>query len=244
MTLIKVFDEYVQLTKYRIKNATICCTFGPVQLVISAASLGQHVFSLVQYHTVFSCGYDIAERYLGSDIAIYDFGLFYRLWGIKACIANYLDGGYMRFVWCVSHVMALMFMLLIVGFVRKPRPFLLWPIISMQSFYSIGLSVLTLSALPKLLPLFFGSISRDLILPIFIYCLGVVMNCFLTYILWHYYWFLGQLYKAGRKNRPSKSKSVNERTIEAVAVKYPLPPAPTVCAIDVQQTTSELSTGV
>lgn len=234
MTLIKVYDEYVQFTKYRISNATICCIFGPIQLVISSAAMGQHIFSLVRYRSVFECGYgSTVERYLSSDIAIFDFGLFDRLWGITVCIANYLDGGYMRFLWCISHVLALVSMILVVGFIQKPRPFLMCPVISMQSFYSIGLLVLTLSALPRLLPMFFGAISKELVLPIFIYVLGVTMNCFLTYILWHYYWFLGDLHKNHKKK-----KSI----LKPESVKYPFPPASTLLAVDVQS--AQLSTPV
>lgn len=221
MKLLHVYDAYVQFFDYQISNALICCILNSAQLIISATSLGQHIYSLLYAdRKVFACsfvpqepgpgGTDVSgiaahfetndkpadqHLFLEYDVIIYDFRLFQRIWGIDKCIANYMDGGYMRFIWCITHVLVIIKFLLAVVCITNPKPFILWPILAMQSFYSIGLLVLTLSATPKFLPLLFGNVDRDTILPICLYILAVSLNFFLTYILWHYYWHLCGLYE-------------------------------------------------
>lgn len=50
----------------------------------------------------------------------------HKILGTTECVANYLDGGYMRCAWCVQHASALV--LMIVVLLCIPRPvWLLWP---------------------------------------------------------------------------------------------------------------------
>lgn len=220
MKLLHVYDAYVQILNYRISNALICCILNFGQLIISSASLGQHVYSYIYVdRKIFACSFKpnfaVLQRnygmdavppttpsseqqqaqhlFLEYDVIIYDFKLFNRIWGIDKCIANYMDGGYMRFVWCVSHVIVIVTFLTLVACVSKPKSFMLWPILSMQTFYSIGLLVLTLSAMPKFLPILLGNVDQDTILPISLYIFAISLNFFLTYIMWHYYWHLCSL---------------------------------------------------
>lgn len=65
---------------------------------------------------------------VGVDMIIFDIGLFHSLWGIDGCVAQYLDGGYGRFVWCICHILAF-FICLPMAFVSRPRPYSLWPLL-------------------------------------------------------------------------------------------------------------------
>lgn len=202
MVILKVYDEYIQFLKWRWKNAQICCALASAQLVITCAALGQHIYSLARYDTVLRCEFNDTvpwhEPYLSSDIIIYDFGLFHRLWGIERCIALYLDGGYMRFLWCINHVLAIISMIGVALFIRESKPLYLWPALTLQSIYAIGLLILTISSLPKFLPSIFEKLGRESSLPMLIYMLGASMNFFLTYVLWHYYWFLEEIEKRAK----------------------------------------------
>ncbi|VDM12867.1 unnamed protein product [Wuchereria bancrofti] len=60
------------------------------------------------------------------DIIIFDYGLMHRILGTSECIANYLDGGFMRSVWCLSHTSSLFLLLVALFFFIKPI-WLLWP---------------------------------------------------------------------------------------------------------------------
>jgi hypothetical protein len=56
---------------------------------------------------VFKCNSNITakakweERLLAYDPVIFDFGLMNRVLKMSKCVANYLDGGYLRFSWSV-----------------------------------------------------------------------------------------------------------------------------------------------
>ena len=42
------------------------------------------------------------DDFLQHDVIIFDFGLFHHLIPkVTKCIANYMDGGYMRCLWCL-----------------------------------------------------------------------------------------------------------------------------------------------
>lgn len=93
----------------------------------------QHMWSFKEYRHIFNCHSNInitsstwSEQFLAYDIIIFDFGLMHRILGTTECVANYLDGGYMRCAWCVQQASALV--LLIVVLLCIPRPvWLLWP---------------------------------------------------------------------------------------------------------------------
>ncbi|KRZ80631.1 hypothetical protein T10_5576, partial [Trichinella papuae] len=165
------------------------CKFTTIECV----SLAQQVFSIVNHGHVFLCSFNeshAVEPFLSYDIVIYDFGLFHRLWGISECIANYLDGGYLRLAWCVSYLSTMLLLVLYLYMSdKRPPVYLMWPALAMQSTYSIGLLILTLSALPKLLRYVFVNIDRTVILLLTIFSSGVLINFIFTYILWHYFWF-------------------------------------------------------
>ncbi|PIO69963.1 homeobox domain protein [Teladorsagia circumcincta] len=63
-----------------------------------------------------------------ADAVIFDIGLFHSLWGIRGCVAEYLDGGFGRLVWCVTHIISLTVSLPF-AFVSRPRPCFLWPLL-------------------------------------------------------------------------------------------------------------------
>lgn len=57
-----------------------------------------------------------------------------------------------------------------------------------QSAYGIGLLILSLAALPRILPTFMGKLDNAPIGAIFVYVLGTLMNFFLLFVYWHWYW--------------------------------------------------------
>lgn len=60
----------------------------------------------------------------------------HRILGTTECIANYLDGGFMRSVWCLSHSSSLFLLLIALLFLTKPV-WLLWPGKCIQLLLSI-----------------------------------------------------------------------------------------------------------
>ncbi|ETN86176.1 hypothetical protein NECAME_01302 [Necator americanus] len=68
-----------------------------------------------------------------ADAVIFDVGLFHSLWGIRGCVAEYLDGGFGRLAWCVSHIISLTVSLPF-AFVSRPRPCFLWPLLIQGNF--------------------------------------------------------------------------------------------------------------
>ncbi|OUC49626.1 zinc finger, C3HC4 type [Trichinella nativa] len=193
MKPVQVYDDRVVIFGQNVSNCIVCAILCFLNLIITSVSLAQQVFSIVRYGHVFLCNFNeshAVEPFLSYDIVIYDFGLFHRLWGISECIANYLDGGYLRLAWCVSYL-STMLLLALYLYISDKRPpvYLMWPALAMQSTYSIGLLILTLSALPKLLRYVFVNIDRTVILLLTIFSSGILINFIFTYILWHYFWF-------------------------------------------------------
>lgn len=50
----------------------------------------------------------------------------HRVLGTNECVANYLDGGFMRSAWCLSHTSSLFLLFVALFFLTKPI-WLLWP---------------------------------------------------------------------------------------------------------------------
>lgn len=65
-------------------------------------------------------------HFLAYDIVIFDFGLMHRILGTTECVANYLDGGYMRAGYCLQHAGALTLLLIELFKPNLPLWFL-WP---------------------------------------------------------------------------------------------------------------------
>ena len=82
-----------------------------------------------------------------------------------------------------------------------------------QSAYGIGLLILSLAALPRVLPTFMGNLSNAPIHAIFVYVIGACMNFLLLYIYWHWYWYVETMWNSARKIRQDKLQdSHNVRT--------------------------------
>uniref|UniRef100_A0A914YB27 Uncharacterized protein n=1 Tax=Panagrolaimus superbus TaxID=310955 RepID=A0A914YB27_9BILA len=117
----------------RLSNRFLCALLGGFQLAVVICSFFQHMWSFKEYRHIFNCHSDInitaatwSQQFLAYDIIIFDFGLMHRILGTTECVANYLDGGYMRCAWCIEQASALI--LLIVVLFCIPRPvWLLWP---------------------------------------------------------------------------------------------------------------------
>ncbi|VDN08444.1 unnamed protein product [Thelazia callipaeda] len=140
---------------------------------------------------------------VGVDIIIFDIGLFHSLWGIESCVAQHLDGGYGRCVWCICHTLAFLICLPF-AFISRPRPYYLWPLLIQQSAYGVGLLILSLAALPRVLPTFTGDQNSASVLSVLIYAIGVSLNFFLLYIYWHWYWHVEAMWDSARKLRPDR----------------------------------------
>ncbi|CAD5225654.1 unnamed protein product [Bursaphelenchus xylophilus] len=153
----------------------------------------QHVFSWWNYSNVFHCrstlpaNATLGSRFLACDIVIFDFGLMHRILGTTECVANYLDGGYMRCSWCLEHAAALCLLLACVCCIPRPV-WLLWPALFMQSSYVLGMAILTMAIAPKMLEALTREVDQELGIALVSYCTGVSMNWLFTFILWHYYW--------------------------------------------------------
>ncbi|VDK78860.1 unnamed protein product [Cylicostephanus goldi] len=135
----------------------------------------------------------------------------HRVLGTEECVANYLDGGYMRFGWCIEHSSSLS--LAIFSLLCMPRPlWLLWPGLLIQSSYSLGLSVLTMATAPKLLEALGGRVDMDLGLMFTAYLFGFFFNWIFTFILWHHYWHLERQYNPPSLKRSASYKAPNVAT--------------------------------
>ncbi|UMM16469.1 hypothetical protein L5515_013467 [Caenorhabditis briggsae] len=99
----------------------------------------------------------------------------HRVLGTNECVANYLDGGYMRFAWTIEQSTALFISLVALMFFKKPL-WLYWPGLLMQSSYTLGLSVLTMATAPKILEALGGVIDFELALIFSVYSMGFAMN--------------------------------------------------------------------
>ncbi|KAE9415905.1 hypothetical protein Angca_000406, partial [Angiostrongylus cantonensis] len=196
---IFIEEPETRICGIRIPNRPLAIVCAIMQFSVALASLFQHVFSIYKHRHVFLCrsgisyNSSIEEIYLAYDVIIFDFGLMHRVLGTDECVANYLDnkidGGYMRFGWCIEHTSALS--LAIFSMVCMQRPlWLLWPALLIQSSYSLGLSVLTMATLPKFLEAVGGRVDVELALMLSAYSFGFTFNWMFTFILWHHYWHL------------------------------------------------------
>ncbi|KAI1715478.1 hypothetical protein DdX_07795 [Ditylenchus destructor] len=191
--VINVHEFETRLFGLRFSNRFLCALFAIAQCLFVVASFVQHIYSWFRYRHVFFCRSNISynatfeQRFLAYDLVIFDFGLMHRILGTNECVANYLDGGYMRCSWCIQHAGALSLLLVAVGCMPTPI-WLLWPALFMQSSYVLGMSILTMATMPKLLEAFSGFVDHQLGTAFIIYAAGFSLNWLFTFILWHYYW--------------------------------------------------------
>ncbi|VIO92026.1 Uncharacterized protein BM_BM4798 [Brugia malayi] len=112
---IKITDQYTYLFSLCICNKVLIYCLGIGQLIVAAFSLAQHFVSVIQFGKIFKCSFngstngsnDAGKKFLSHDMIIFDFGLFHELIKVEECVANYLDGGYMRCLWCIGQMVAL-----------------------------------------------------------------------------------------------------------------------------------------
>ncbi|CAD5207884.1 unnamed protein product [Bursaphelenchus xylophilus] len=201
---LQIRDQYSRIFGRRFLNSQLSLYIGLLQLGVCVWALLQHVYSIVNFNKILFCDFNanssLPMAFAGVDAIIFDIGLFHSLWGIDGCVAEHLDGGYGRFGWCVTHIMVLV-MCLPCAFLNRPRPFLLWPLLIQQSIYGIGLLILSLAALPRILPTFMGDLNNAPMTAIFAYVIGMCMNFFLLYVYWHWYWHVEAEWDSSRKLR-------------------------------------------
>ncbi|CAI4228102.1 unnamed protein product [Auanema sp. JU1783] len=196
---IYIEERETRLCNLRIPNRPLAIIFAFFQLFVASSSLFQHIFSIYMHRHVFLCRSNITfdapfeDQILAHDVIIFDFGLMRRVLGTQECVANYLDGGYMRFAWTIEHSSALSLSILALFCIPKPL-WLYWPGLLMQSSYSLGLSVLTMAIAPKMLEAMGGRVDVELAIQMGVYIFGFTFNWIFTFILWHYYWHLERLY--------------------------------------------------
>lgn len=196
-----------------LSNRLLCLTLGLAQLGIAGVSLSQHVYSVYRYGKIFFCQSNItglpnASEFLAYDIIIFDYGLNMYLLGTQECVANYMDGGYGRSLWCVGHTSAI-FLLLCALLCSRPNLIFFYPAILQQSIYALGLVVLTLATLPKLLVAVFAEPKPHVLLLIFIFFVGMVFTWFFTLVLWHWFWHLEA--QQEKETQPANPQSTIEQ---------------------------------
>ncbi|VDO93549.1 unnamed protein product [Soboliphyme baturini] len=190
-------DQYTHAGRCLVPNRQLTLALAIVQLLITVSSLCQHFLSVVRYRTVFRCAYaynstvalDDRTCFLSFDIIVFDYGFFHLLLGTDQCIANYLDGGYLRFTWCFFHTVSLA-LLVNVCCCRRPCTLLMRPALFMQSIYALGLVILALATLPKTLSMLINQLSSRLFYLTVIYYMGLSVNWCFTLVLWHLFWHL------------------------------------------------------
>ncbi|CAD5205387.1 unnamed protein product [Bursaphelenchus okinawaensis] len=201
---LQIRDQYSRIFGRRFLNSQLSLYLGLLQLLVCIWALFQHVYSIVNFDQILFCDFTpnstLPMIYTGVDAIIFDIGLFHSLWGIDGCVAQHLDGGYGRFGWCVTHI-AVFLLCLPFAFVNRPRPCFLWPLLIQQSIYGIGLLILSLAALPRILPTFMGDLNNAPMTAIFTYVMGTCMNFFLLYVYWHWYWHVEEEWDSARKLR-------------------------------------------
>ncbi|VDL82135.1 unnamed protein product [Nippostrongylus brasiliensis] len=108
---VRVQDEWTYFCGIWLKNRSIVIVLAIAQFIVATVSLAQHVYSVVNFNKIFLCSFNEtspnAGNFLSADVIIFDFGLFHELIQVQECIANYLDGGYMRCLWCLGQMAAL-----------------------------------------------------------------------------------------------------------------------------------------
>ncbi|VDP22552.1 unnamed protein product [Onchocerca flexuosa] len=185
MKLLVIRDESSKILGHRYLNSQISFFLGLLQLAICIWALAQHFFSIFHYNQILFCDFINGTKpvlLVGVDIIIFDVGLFHSLWGIDSCVAQYLDGGYGRCIWCVCHILAFLICLPF-AFVSRPRPYSLWPLLIQQSAYGVGLLILSLAALPRVLPTLTGDQNSASLFSASIYATGASLNFFLVLFL-------------------------------------------------------------
>ncbi|CAD6190714.1 unnamed protein product [Caenorhabditis auriculariae] len=200
LACVTIDEQHSRLCGIRIPNRPLAILLALFQLTVSVASFLQHAFSYYKHGHVFLCNSNIflhnatfEVHILAHDVIIFDFGLMHRVLGTDACVANYLDGGYMRFAWTIEQSSALTLSIVSLAFLPKPL-WLLWPGLLMQSSYSLGLSVLTMATAPKILEALGGRIDMHLAVIFSIYVFGFCINWMFTFVLWHYYWYRERIF--------------------------------------------------
>uniref|UniRef100_A0AC35U3K7 G_PROTEIN_RECEP_F1_2 domain-containing protein n=1 Tax=Rhabditophanes sp. KR3021 TaxID=114890 RepID=A0AC35U3K7_9BILA len=232
--LIQIKEQHTIICGFSIPNRILCALFGLGQLTILIASFGQHIYSYIKFKQIFHCQSDIPvnatleEKFMAWDVVIYDFGLMHTILGTNECIANYLDGGYMRAMWCLEQSAALLLMMLNLSCCQK-IVWLMWPGLLMESSYALGMSILTMATAPKILEAMGSKANNDLAMAMVIYVTGFILNWMFTLVMWHYYWHIESIYappvvvqtvpKINRKSRTSMSLHVSA----ASAIRKPPP---------------------
>uniref|UniRef100_A0A0K0FR02 XK-related protein n=1 Tax=Strongyloides venezuelensis TaxID=75913 RepID=A0A0K0FR02_STRVS len=220
MRVLLILDEYTLFLGHRFQNSIIAFYIGIFQLLVCLWSLTQHIYSIFWFKKVLYCDFtnsteDVIPVLTKVDAIIFDVGLFHSLWGISRCVAEHLDGGYGRFLWCLCHTFALLFCLPF-AFVQRPKPQTLWPLLIQQSAYGVGLLILSLAALPKILPTFMGDITKAPVASIIFYLFGSSMNFFLLYIYWHWYWYVEAEWDISMRKTYTSDFEIDKRKISAL----------------------------
>ncbi|EFO15569.1 hypothetical protein LOAG_12940 [Loa loa] len=193
----KITDQYTYFFNLCISNKVLVCCLGVGQLIVAAFSLAQHFVSIVQFGKIFKCSFnesihgnnDPGRNFLSYDTIIFDFGLFHELIKVEECVANYVDGGYMRCLWCIGQMVALIIALFSILLIPNAHPVYLWPLLVAQNAYCFGLVILTIATADKLLTSILHPVNGHLILLVVAFLTGTSANYLFDYILWHYYWY-------------------------------------------------------
>uniref|UniRef100_A0A914NI86 Uncharacterized protein n=1 Tax=Meloidogyne incognita TaxID=6306 RepID=A0A914NI86_MELIC len=193
-------------------NRSLCIFFCILQLVVVGCSLFQHLYSWSRFGHVFKCNSNITaeatfdERLLAYDIVIFDFGLMNIVLKMSKCVANYLDGGYLRFFWCVEHTSALLILLAVLSLDLK-KIWLYWPALFMQSSFVLGMAILSMATTPKILEAISTRVDSHLTTLLSIYVCGVLLNWMFTLVLWHHYWDMEKVVRALEENSGTEQRN-------------------------------------
>lgn len=96
--LFTIDDQHtvIWFGKFYVSNRFICAVLGFIQLFITGLSGWQHIYSILHYGKVLECRFNGTFQYAtlngfltGSDIIIFDYGLFHELLGTSECVANF-----------------------------------------------------------------------------------------------------------------------------------------------------------
>uniref|UniRef100_A0A0N4Z807 G_PROTEIN_RECEP_F1_2 domain-containing protein n=1 Tax=Parastrongyloides trichosuri TaxID=131310 RepID=A0A0N4Z807_PARTI len=220
---IKISEKNTSIFGCPISNRCLCAFFGLAQFTVIVISFYQHIFSYSRFKEIFHCHSNISinataeEKFMAYDVIIFDFGLMHRILGTDECVANYLDGGYMRAMWCLEQGTSLIIMTVNLTCLQK-YVWLMWPALLMESSYALGMSILTMATAPKILEAIGGLVDKHLALSLSYYLLGFLLNWFFTLIMWHYYWHIEMEYsppppiqtrpRVNRRSRASMSSHV------------------------------------
>ncbi|VDP09736.1 unnamed protein product [Soboliphyme baturini] len=188
-----ITDESTKIGSFNLPNRTVVIVMTVLQSAVLMVSLAQHVYSLLHVNSIFDCHFNASlsppsnDLFMTVDVVVYDYGFFHLLLGTEKCVANYLDGGYMRFTWCLMHAISQL-LVFRVACGNAVLPLLMQPAVFMQSIYSLGLIILALATIPQLLSAFIDAFTANLVYLTAIYYSGTAANWFFTFVLWHYFW--------------------------------------------------------